>query len=157
MKLKAAILTVDGQKITESAPDKMFELMDRKTGATEELSYDEFLLIPPMIWDGKAISLKFSLCATDSKGEKHFHPTYRDFPLTLRDNIYPERWADWRYRPPTLDEIMQLLQDTNLLSAEAGRKWNIPVETKLTNNAGALVSDYASNRMRGIIDRGEQQ
>jgi hypothetical protein len=149
MKLKAAILSIDAQdQLTEAAPDTMFELIDRTTGAVEQLVYDEFVLMPPFAWDGKAISLKFSLCATDSKGEKHVHPTYKDFSITLTEKIYPDRWENWRDRPPTLDEIQQLLQDTNLLSAEVGRKWDMPIETCLLDDSNVMVSDYASRRMR---------
>jgi hypothetical protein len=161
MKLRAALISIDAQdQVTEAAPDTMFELIDRTTGAVEQLVYDEFVLQPPFMWDGKSITLKYSLCATDSKGEKHVHPTYRDFSLTLTEKIYPDRWADWRDRPPTLDEIQQLLQDTNLLSAETGRRWDLPLQTKLISDAGETVSDFAAVRMREaqarIIEPGEK-
>lgn len=149
MKLRAAILTVDPEgKVTESPPDRMYELTDRKTGATEELEYDELLLVPPFQWKGDAIVVTVSLCATDNQGQKHVHPVYRNFPLTLHKKIYPERWSEWSNRLPMQDEILQLLQDSNLLAAEAGNRWNISLETKLIDNAGATISDFASNRTR---------
>jgi hypothetical protein len=161
MKLKAAILSIDAEDgVIESVLDTCFELMDRQTGRTEQLVYDEFVLVPPMTWDGKSILLKLSLCATDSTGKKHFHPTYKDFLLTLTDKIYPDRWADWANRPPTSDEIAQLLQDTNLLAAEAGRRWDMPIQTKLISDTGETVSDFAMVRLREaqmrIIEPGEK-